>query len=462
MASANCRRRNKAPGKSSTTLIFGLTIFLLSMAGIARAQKAFIYDAWWTYQQDCNGDGCVAGTLPGDLARLNWEPDVTNCNGTLTVYEVVSMRPCGASDWTPIYTNAPHDIVGCRSTGQQYFDVPMGTDCACRDYMIAVYRLGRSNPDHIRSSTNDVDLAARHEQALASDYCLSDYFASCISLEGPSGTESDVNLNATKEPNEPDHAGNPGGKSLWFCWTPTNNTQVTFDTIGSTFDTLLAVYTGDSLSGLTLVASNDDIQGATNRQSQVAFTPVAGTTYHIAVDGFGGAGGIVTLNWNQATHALPNLILWGPAASPTVITRQFYPNDCEVLEGCETPGVHQLLSFTTETRNIGDGDLIMGNPATNHLFIWANCHQHYHFEQFAEYDLVDGSGNIVATGHKVGFCLSDVHAWGMPGAPTSVRYDCNNQGIQRGWADVYEAGLPCQYIDVTGVPPGDYTLQMIV
>jgi hypothetical protein len=200
----------------------------------------------------------------------------------------------------------------------------------------------------------------------------------------------------------------------------------------------------------------------------VTFTPTTGTTYHIAVDGFGGAAGLVLLNWNQTGGALPDLIIWGDAAQPTVITRTFSSKDCEVVEGCEPVGQRTLLSFTTETRNIGSGDLIMGDPSTNSLFYWATCHQHWHFEQFCEYNLLDVSNNIVATGHKVGFCLEDVHSW-SPDANPEKLFTCSYQGIQAGWADVYNGstpalpnGLPCQYIDITGVPPGNYVLQMIV
>ncbi|HWW01808.1 MAG TPA: lysyl oxidase family protein [Candidatus Acidoferrum sp.] len=420
-----------------------------------------ISDAWWTYQQDCNGDGCWAGTLANDRARLNWNPDVTNCNGTLTVYEIVYDQPCGSGSWTAIHTNAPHPIVGCRSSDSQSVDIPLGAGCSCRNYKIEVYRSGQTQPDDVRSSTNDADLLQHREQLLAEDYCLSDFFATCAAISGTVGSHADNNSDATKEPGEPDHAGNPGGKSLWYCWTAPTNAPVTFDTLGSSFDTLLAVYTGDSVSNLTLVADNDDIDGATNRQSRVTFTPLSGTTYHIAVDGYGGACGIVVLNWNQSGTALPDLIIWGPAASPTVITRTFTNGDCEVVEGCETPGTHTLLSFTTETRNIGDGDLALGNPGTNSLFQWASCHGHYHFEEFADYELLDGNGNVVASGHKVGFCLLDDHPW-SPTASPQVKYDCWNQGIQSGWADVYAAGLPCQYIDITGVPPGDYALKMVV
>src|ERR1043166_1349564 len=425
------------------------------------SQTAVIDSAWWTYQQDCNGDGCWAGTLAGDRARLNWQPDVTNCNGTVTVYEIVYAEPCGSSAWTAIYTNAAHSITGCRSTDAQFVDVGMGSNCVCKDYKIEIYQPLQTQPDYVRSGTNEANISQHREELLSQDLCLNDFFASCKRLDGGPGSVSANNQNATKEAGEPDHAGNAGGHSLWFCWTTTKATPVTFETLGSSFDTLLAVYTGASVSNLTLVAANDDIDGANDRMSRVTFTPAPGALYRVAVDGFGGAAGIVTVNWSQSGAARPDLIIWGPAASPTVSTRTFLPTDCEVVEGCETAGTHRLLNFNTETRNMGAGDLYLGNPATNSLFVWASCHGHYHFERFADYELLDGNGNVVASGHKVGFCVLDDHAW-SPTANPQAKYDCWNQGIQPGWADVYVAGLPCQYIDITGITPGNYTLQMTI
>jgi hypothetical protein len=439
----------------------GFCLAVLSFPASVTAQHATIDDAWWTYQQDCNGDGCQAGTLSGDFARLNWNPDVTNCNGTLTVFEVVYLKPCASTTWTPFYTNSAHSITGCRSSDGQTIDVPMGTGCACRDYKIEIYRSGQTVPDYVRSGTNDPDLFHHQEQALVEDVCPNDAFGSCSTISGSYGSRGGHNITATKEPGEPNHAGDPGGASIWYCWTAPTNTPVTFDTIGSTFDTLLAVYTGSSVSALSVVASNDDIVSGQDVQSSLTFTPVKGTTYHIAIDGWGGATGVSVLNWLQSGAAAPDLIIWGPAASPTITTRTFSSNDCEVVEGCETAGTHRLLSFTTETRNIGAGDLVIGDPSTNSLFEFATCHGHYHFEQFADYELLDSGGNVVASGHKVGFCLEDVRAW-SPTAPGSAKYKCFNQGIQAGWADVYSAGLPCQYIDITSVPVGNYTLQMTV
>src|SRR6185503_10842521 len=49
-------------------------------------------------------------------------------------------------------------------------------------------------------------------------------------------------FSATGEAAEPLHAGVPGGRSVWLTWRSPVSGIVTFDTIGSGFDTLLAAY----------------------------------------------------------------------------------------------------------------------------------------------------------------------------------------------------------------------------
>src|SRR6267378_7953283 len=101
-----------------------------------------------------------------------------------------------------------------------------------------------------------------------------DAFANGQSLSGSTGSVTGSNVGATKETGEPNHAGDPGGHSVWYRWTASASTPVTIDTIGSNFDTLLAVYTGSSVGSLTTIASNDDIDGP-SQPSRVSFTPVA-------------------------------------------------------------------------------------------------------------------------------------------------------------------------------------------
>jgi hypothetical protein len=108
-----------------------------------------------------------------------------------------------------------------------------------------------------------------------------------------------TNAEASREPGEPLHfPGTEGGASVWYSWTPAESGRTTFDTIGSTFDTVLSVYTGSSLGSLTRVASGDDgADGPFDLRSRVSFVAAAATTYHIAVDGHdAGDVGNVTLN----------------------------------------------------------------------------------------------------------------------------------------------------------------------
>jgi hypothetical protein len=93
------------------------------------------------------------------------------------------------------------------------------------------------------------------------------------------------NVGASKQPGEPDHANNQGGKSVWVNWTPNMSGTVVINTIGSNFDTLLAVYRGRTVQTLTLVKQNDDRRPGIV-DSRVQFHAVAGQRYRIAVDGY--------------------------------------------------------------------------------------------------------------------------------------------------------------------------------
>jgi subtilisin family serine protease len=108
-----------------------------------------------------------------------------------------------------------------------------------------------------------------------------------------------TSIGAVKQTGEPNHAGFTGGRSVWWRFTAPTEGTVTLSTDGSSFDTLLAAYTGSAVNALTPVASNDDvpgdIQGA--RWSRISFAVTAGTTYRVAVDGFGAASGSVQLGF---------------------------------------------------------------------------------------------------------------------------------------------------------------------
>jgi hypothetical protein len=55
--------------------------------------------------------------------------------------------------------------------------------------------------------------------------------------------------------------------------------------------------------------------------------------------------------------------------------------------------------------------------------------------------------------------LEDVRRWDSAANQAEI-YNCSDQGIQAGWSDIYDSGLPGQWIDVTGLPAGTYTLEI--
>ncbi|MFL6036057.1 MAG: FG-GAP-like repeat-containing protein [Gaiellaceae bacterium] len=153
-----------------------------------------------------------------------------------------------------------------------------------------------------------------------------DSFSNAQPIAGGSGSGSvnGTNVEAWYD-NLATIASNPGGRSVWYRWTAPARVQVTFDTVGSDFDTLLGVYTGTSPFALTSVAEDDDSGGS--RASRVSFVAAAGQEYMIAVDGYAyemnAATGKVVLRWSSTAVAdvtAPKVSLTSPADGATVGT----------------------------------------------------------------------------------------------------------------------------------------------
>lgn len=186
-----------------------------------------------------------------------------------------------------------------------------------------------------------------------------DNFSNRITLSGPSGTTQGNNVNATKESGEPNHGNNVGGASVWWTWQAPGNGSVTIETCGSNFDTTLGVYTGGSVGSLNSIAQNDDACGL---QSRVTFSTVQGTNYHIAVDGFNGAQGNITLAWNYTPARYTLTTSVNPPGAGTVF----------VNPAPDGNGTHAEGTLVTLTREAvwpyrfesWSGDLSGTSPAT--------------------------------------------------------------------------------------------------
>ena len=152
----------------------------------------------------------------------------------------------------------------------------------------------------------------------------------------------------------------------------------------------------------------------------------------------------------------PDLFLREDAIISSIYgVRQYITDQCMVMEGCTNGyGERDLIRFDTWIDNIGDEDFYVGTPQSNpDQFSFTNCHGHAHYEGYAEYIMWDENGTQIPIGFKSGFCVMDLTCdWG------TAKYGCSNMGITAGCGDIYNAGLDCQWVDVTDIPDGRYTM----
>jgi hypothetical protein len=127
-------------------------------------------------------------------------------------------------------------------------------------------------------------------------------------LRGYNGSQIFNTTFAVVDTNEPPHCGVAGGKSYWLFYQPPTNGTVTLDTLGSTYDTVMEVYTfNGALVGyqdlVSLDCANDSF--GTNGPSRVQVPVVKSRQYVVVVAGVNGASGTAWLNYNLNATELP-------------------------------------------------------------------------------------------------------------------------------------------------------------
>jgi hypothetical protein len=140
-----------------------------------------------------------------------------------------------------------------------------------------------------------------------------DNFANAITITSTSFTDTKDSSGATMEANDPpppcsgvEVLGSGLDNTIWYKVLPTTSGTANIDTIGSSYDSVLSVWSGTSQTALASVACNDDINTGIVLQSQLVGVPLnAGTTYYIMVSSFGPAdpnplafGGMSVLNFS--------------------------------------------------------------------------------------------------------------------------------------------------------------------
>ncbi|MFN0070554.1 MAG: fibronectin type III domain-containing protein [Chloroflexota bacterium] len=249
----------------------------------------------------------------------------------IVIHSVDTARQSNALVVDPDNNNDPNDAGAIWLPGETYTDAANGITIA------------------ITSATTDGWQVSVQLGGVAGP--ANDLFTSASPITTFPSTRTLSTSVATTEPNEATtltacpSSNVPIGKTVWYRYSATVSTTITVDTIGSSFDTVLAAYTGSTLAGLSRIACDDDSAGAS--KSRVQFTTVAGTTYYLQAGGWGGASGNLIVNF--ASTAPP-----GPANDSFA--------SAETIANLPATRTVTTTAATTET---SEPTALTGCPTTN-------------------------------------------------------------------------------------------------
>jgi len=143
--------------------------------------------------------------------------------------------------------------------------------------------------------------------------------------------------------------------------------------------------------------------------------------------------------------------------------------DVQGFRAGDGPVMHAFQYFFLHGRVIGRA------PAGTMLFDDDPSEQEWHFQQFAQYRLLDASKTTAVLSHKEAFCIAPTHAYdllrpgvswqphtglgeGNCGLPTAL---WTHEALPLGWGDTYTQSLDGQNFNVTDLPNGTYYIEVI-
>ncbi|MDZ4681686.1 MAG: lysyl oxidase family protein [Saprospiraceae bacterium] len=335
-------------------------------------------------------------------------------------------------------------------------------------------------PGYCRVLLDGVEVFHTHGQS---------YFEQSIVLNCPPGTTCTSALVVT----EGVHTA--PGPDFWYSFTPQINGNYTVTTcdLNNTCDTKIYVYDhcppSQTEGPLGVVAYNNDFcgTGAEVTMALTAFQPVfirigddelncAGQNieWSVAYSGpIAGCTDTLACNFNplaevpdstQCEYPPIGHTCDGPDLAPGYetlvnslqINNNHMAQPCQVAEGCLLgTGVRQLLYYGVTIWNYGNQPYYPGTPTNNpSAYEWAECHGHFHYMGFAESYLYDENLQQVDFAQKTSYAIVNTNC--LPGVTP------NGPALAPGCGDTYPAGYACQWVDITDIAPGNYTLVLRV
>lgn len=293
------------------------------------------------------------------------------------------------------------------------------------------------------------------------------------------------------------------GPNTWYAFTPADTGTYIISTCGldNTCDTKIWVY--DYCTGLVPTEFAEGTtyynDNACDLFAEVSAILLPGETYYIRIGDAGASCDSTPINWSITYEGPPmgctdpyacnynplalesdgSCIYPGDPACPsgpdltidetyfdgvpatgwdadfTVTTYNADFDDCALTEECVTgPGLRYVMEFNMKINNIGDQDYHIGSPGGGAPgFVYSTCHAHWHYADYGEFSVYDSTGTEIPAGHKNGYAVMDVGCFDGTGG-----YGGWDMGISAGCYDMYGKGTTCQWVDLTDIPDGTYTL----
>jgi hypothetical protein len=141
------------------------------------------------------------------------------------------------------------------------------------------------------------------------------------------------------------------------------------------------------------------------------------------------------------------------------------------------PGALQVYGFDADGATVADelsvvqqiqepGGGLSEHPTSATMFYSGDGHDHWHVRDLQEWTIQNLNAQVLARGAKTGFCFWDNYDYG---ATTSAYYHpfttdaCEiapdgtvPMGLSVRWGDRYPSNIAFQYIDISGLPNGEY------
>jgi hypothetical protein len=227
----------------------------------------------WTFQGSNNdSDWYVLDTVTEQTSWGSGETRYYNCDDVSTAYryyKIVITLNNGDPSYTVI--GEMYLYAGGSSSSSSRSSSSMSSSSRSSS-STSLSSSSRSSSSSCRSSSS----SSYANVAITSNDLFADRYVISSLPSSPIGN----NTGFSKETGEPNY----GYRSAWFEFVATSTDKIMVDTIGSGFDTMLGVYTGTAVNALSTIIQDDDSGGSGT--SRVAFTPVAGTSYKIAVTSY--------------------------------------------------------------------------------------------------------------------------------------------------------------------------------